>query len=85
MGTIRILCCTSYVAGAICVLIHGTGVVVPPYMGRGRICTYPPGIVPTPSVKMVVYTGWFCLHDRNFSNNTSSYLSHSQSLREIKI
>ena len=30
-----------------CVLFCGTGVVFPPYMGRGRPRTYPPGIVPT--------------------------------------
>ena len=41
--------CTNwwYVAGAICVIICGTGVVFPPYIGRGRPCTYHNGIVPT--------------------------------------
>ena len=46
---VGILYCTNscYVAGATCVLIIVTGVVVPPYMGRGRPRTYPTFIVLT--------------------------------------
>ena len=28
-------------------MIHGTVVVVNPYMGRGRPCTHPPDVFPT--------------------------------------
>ena len=40
--------CTNqcYVAGYTCVMIHVTGVVVNPYMGRGRPHMYLSGVVP---------------------------------------
>ena len=41
----------SYVSLDTCVLIRGTGVGAPPYMGRGRSRTYSPGRVPTHPIR----------------------------------